>query len=74
MRVVKVGIVRMAMPQGRVPMPVAVGLARWVAGIVRMLVMFVVPVQVFMRQRLMEMLVLVVLRQMKPDAHGHQAA
>ena len=71
---VKVRKVRVAVKHGLVLMAVAVGLARWVAGIVRVLVMLVVPVEVFMHQRFMEMLVLVVLRQVEPHSNGHQAA
>ena len=73
MLMMRVGHMPVAVLEGRVFVPVWVRLAQGIAGSVRMLVMVVVTVGVLMRERRVEMAVLVLLGDVKPDAHAHQA-
>jgi hypothetical protein len=66
MPMVQVGVVRVSMGQRRVSMPMHVRLAGGHAGLVFMLMMFVVSVPMLVRHRLVRMLVFVPLRQMQP--------
>ena len=64
----------MAVLEGIVLMPMRMRLARWIRWTVRVLVMQVVGVGVRMRQRFMEMRVLVVFGDMQPYTDRHQRA
>ena len=68
----QVGVVRMAMHQGRVPMQMRVRLARWVFRTVAMLVMRVVSVPVLVLHRFVNVLMLMSFGQMEPQAQRHQ--
>ena len=70
----EVRVVWMPVDQADVPMPMSVRLAGRVAGAVRVLMMLVVPMPVFMVHRLVNVLVLVPLGQMQPEAEAHQTA
>jgi hypothetical protein len=72
MPVMDVGKVRVAMPQLGVRVPVRVRLPRRLAAIVAVLVVLVMHVPMLVGHLLVPMLVLVALRQMKPDAEGHE--
>jgi hypothetical protein len=72
--VMEVRVVRMPVDQAVVPMPMTVRFAGRVAGAVRVLMMLVVPMPVFMVHRLVNVLVLVPLGQMQPEAEAHQTA
>jgi hypothetical protein len=71
---VKVGIVRMTMHKRRMPMPMGMRLAGWIAQDVFVLVVRVVPMPVLVLHRFVRMLMLVLLGQMHPEAESHQAA
>ena len=70
--VMQVGIVRMLVQHPRVPVPVAMRLARRRVRRVLMLVMDVIHVPMFMLEWLMQMLVVVCLGEMQADANAHQ--
>ena len=70
--VVKIGVVRMTVTQRRVDVPVAVRLLHVGTGDVLVLMMFVVPMKMVVLERLVDVLVLVALGEMKPHAHRHQ--
>lgn len=72
--VVQVGIVRVAVDEPRVPVPVRVRLARRIVGAVRVPVVLVMHVRVLVLHRLVHMLVLVPLGEMEPDAEAHEPA
>ena len=72
MPVMDVGKVRVIMPQLGMHVPVRVRLPRWLAAIMAVLVMLVMHVPMLVGHLLVPMLVLVALRQMKPDAEGHE--
>jgi len=72
--VVKVGIVGMAMHEGRMAMPMRMQVAGRIGRCVHMLVMSVVPVPMLVLQRFMDVLVFVLLGQVQPQAEPHQAA
>ena len=73
-RVVKVGIVRMRMAKAGVRVPVRMRFAARHPGLVRVLMVLVVPVQVFVLERLMHVHVLVPLADVEPHADAHQRA
>jgi hypothetical protein len=70
--VMEVRIVRMLVQNPRVPVPMAMRLARRRARRMFMLVMDVMHVAMFMLDRLMHMLVIVRLDEVQIDAHPHQ--
>ena len=70
--VMDVGKVRVAMPQLGVHVPVRVGLPRWLGANMVVLVVLVMHVPMLVGNLLVPMFVLVALRQMKPDAEGHE--
>ena len=72
MAVMDVGKVRVTMRQSRVDVPVRVRLPRRLAAIMAVLVMLVMHVPMLVGHLLVPMLVLVALRQMKPNAEGHE--
>jgi hypothetical protein len=72
MAVMDVGKVRVTMPQSGVHVPVRVRLPRWLGAIMAVLVMLVMHVPMLVGHLLVPMLVLVALRQMKPNAEGHE--
>lgn len=72
MAVMGVGKVGVTMPQLHVHVPVRVRLPRWLAAIMAVPVMLVVHVPMLVGRLLVPMLVLVALRQMKPNAEGHE--
>ena len=72
MPVVDIGKVRVAMPQLGVHVSVRMRLPRRLGAIMAMLVMLVMHVPMLVGHLLVAMLVLVALRQMKPDAEGHE--
>ena len=69
MRVTKVGV---AMPELRMRVPVRVGLSRWLATVMAVLMMLVMHVLILVGHLLVTMLVLVALGEMQPDAEGHE--
>jgi hypothetical protein len=70
----QVGVVRVLVVQGLVPMPMGVRLGRGLAGRLRVAMVLVVDVAVLVLQQLVDVLVLVPLGQMQPEAGGHQGA
>ena len=70
--VVDVGVVSVRVPQGFVPVRMAVRLPRWIVRGVLMSVVFVVDVQVVVLQRFVSMLVFVPFGQMETDAQSHE--
>ena len=64
--VMKIGIVGMPMDQRRVAVPMRMWFAGWHVRLMIMVVMFVVPVPVLVRQRLMGVIVIVPLGKMQP--------
>jgi len=72
MPMMDVGKVHVTVPQFRVHVPVRVRLPGWLAGLMAMLVMLVMHVPMLVGHLLVAMLVLVALRQMKPDAEAHE--
>ena len=72
MPVMDVGKVRVTMPQLDVHVAVRVRLPQRLGAIMAVLVMLVVHVPMLVGHLLVPMLVLVALRQMKPDADGHE--
>lgn len=74
MLMMHVGQVRMDMPERVMLMPVGVRFARRIVRSVHMLMMFVMSVRVGMSYWLMEVLVLVVLSEVKPNTQTHQSA
>ena len=62
------------MSQSDMRMAMAVELARWVIGSMRMLVVNIVRVPVLVLERFMLVLMLMPFRQMQPDADGHENA
>ena len=73
MPVVRVGHVAVAVLERRVLVPVRMRFAGRIAGPMRMLVMVVVAVGVLVRERGMDVAVRVLLGDMQPHAHRHQA-
>ena len=74
MPMMEVRVVRMPVHQAHVPMAMSVRFARRVAGAMRVLMMLVVTMPVFMLHRFVNVLVLVPLGQMQPEAETHQSA
>lgn len=74
MPVMDVGKVCVTMPQAGVHVPVRVRLPQWLGAIMAVLVVLVMHVPMLVGHLLVAMLVLVALRQMKPDAEGHEGA
>ena len=72
MAVMDVGKVRVTMAKQGVHVPVRVRFARWLCTIMAMLVVLVMHVPMLVGNLLVPMLVLVALRQMKPNAEGHE--
>src|SRR5579884_1320287 len=72
--VMEVGIMRVRMDQRLVPMPMAVRFSGRVCGAVRVLVMFVMIMEMFVLHRFMPVRMLMALRQMQPNTHCHQCA
>ena len=72
MAVMDVGKVRVTVPQLGVDVPVRVRLPRWLAAVMAVLVVLIMHVSMLVGRLLVPMLVLVALRQMKPDAEGHE--
>lgn len=70
--VVNVGVMRVAVDKGRVPVRMRVGLAGIDPGIVLMLVVFVVAVHMIVFERLVLVLVNVQFGQVQPEADTHQ--
>ena len=54
--------------------PVRVGLSRWLATVMAVLMMLIMHVLMLVGHLLVTMLVLVALGEMKPDAEGHESA
>lgn len=73
MVVVQVGEMPMDMPQRLVPVWMAVGFAGRVHRVVRMLMVLIVPVEMFVRHFIMDMFVAMAFREMKKDSRRHQA-
>lgn len=71
--VVQIREVRVPMKQRLVPVLVRMGLFAVPVRLVRMPVVRIVHVQMTMRKRFMQMLVLVLLREVQPDTDGHQS-
>ena len=73
---VQIGIVRMPVDEPRMPMPMRMRLPRRDirAMFMVMLVMRVMGMAMFMLHLLMDMIVLMPLRQMQPEANPHQPA
>ena len=71
--VMQIGIVRMAMHERRVGMPMRMRLARGRVGVV-VLVMFVMKVAMLVLDRLVRMIMLVPLGEMQPKSERHQTA
>jgi len=69
---VKVRIVRMAVGERSVAMPVGMGFARRVFGPVVVLVVFVVLMGVIVLEPFVSVLVAVVFGDVQPHAHGHE--
>lgn len=66
-----VRIMRMAMGEPRMGMGMTMGLTGWVARIMVVLMMLIVPMLVDVRQRLMRVFMTMRLSQMKPGAQRH---
>ena len=66
---VEIGVVRVPVCEGRMPVPMAVRLARWVFGAVRVLVVFVVDVPVLVFERLVAMRMIVGFGEVQIDAN-----
>ena len=71
---VKVGIVWMTMHEARMAMPVRMRLARWIGRDVLMTMVRVVTMPVFVLHRLVDVLVIVPLGQVQPEAQTHEDA
>ena len=63
---VRIGVMRMPVRQGRVTMPVAVRLVRRIVGVVRVLVMVVMGMAMLVHHRLVPVLMLVAFGQVQP--------
>jgi hypothetical protein len=74
MPVMDVGIMRVGMCQPRVSVPMGMRFARRIAWRVLVLVVLVVVVEMFVFQRLMNVLVFVSLGDVQPDADEHENA
>ena len=74
MAVMDVGKVRVTVLQLGVHVPVRVRLPRWLAAVMAVLVVLIMNVPMLVGHLLVPMLVLVALRQMKPNAEGHEGA
>jgi len=72
MPMMKVGVVRVLVAQGRVAMPVGMRLVGGLTRSVGMPMVHVVGVTVLMRQRLVSMLMLMPFGEVEIDADGHQ--
>ena len=72
MPVMDVGKVCVTMRQSRVDVPVRVRLPQWLGAVMAVLVVLVMHVPMLVGRFLVPMLVLVALRQMKPNAEGHE--
>jgi len=72
MTVMDVGKMRVTTPQLGVHVPMQVRFARWFAAIMAVLVVLVMYVPMLMGHFLVAMVVLVALRQMKPDTKSHE--
>ena len=70
----EVRVVRMPVREADVPMPMGVRFDGRIAGAMRVLMVLVVTMPVFMLHRLVNVLVLVPLGQMQPEAETHQSA
>jgi hypothetical protein len=71
--VVQIGVVRMAVEEPRMRMTMRVQLAYRHARRMPVLVMCVMRMCVLVGERLVKMLVVVSLREVEPDADGHQS-
>jgi hypothetical protein len=69
MSIRKVGV---TMPELRVHVPVRVGLPRWLAAIMAVLMVLIMHMSMLVRHLFVAMFVLVALRQMKPHSDGHE--
>lgn len=69
MSIRKVGV---TMPELRVHVPVRVGLPRWFAAIMAVLMVLIMHMSMLVRHLFVAMFVLVALRQMKPHSDGHE--
>ena len=74
MPMMKVGVVRVLVAQGRVVMPVGMRLCGRIALPMCMLMMLIVDVAMFVVQPGVGVLMLVSLRKMQPDADRHQSS
>ena len=74
MAVVEVGIVGMGVRERLVPVPMGVGLARWVVGGMSVSMVFVVHVPVLVLYRIVRMGMSVALDEVNPDPDPHQRA
>jgi hypothetical protein len=74
MPVMDVGVMRVGMSQPRVSVPMGMRFARRIAWRVLVLVVLVVVVEMFVFQRLMDVLVFVSLGDVQPDAEEHENA
>ena len=70
--VVDVGVVSVRVPQGFVPVRVAVRLPRWIGRVVFVSVVHIVDVEVLVLQRFVNVLVFVPFGQMETDAQSHE--
>ena len=70
----KIRIMRMRMNNFLMPMEVRVRFARRVGRIMRVLMMFIMPVQMFVDQRFVLVQMSVAFSEMQPDAKHHQTA
>ena len=72
MGVVHIGHVRMFVPHRFMPMAMSVALSRWITGLVRVLVMFIVHVRVDMIHWFMRVFMLMIFSQVQPNSEAHQ--
>lgn len=72
MAVMQIGVMRMLVPHRFMPMGMGVRLAEGIVRAVRMAVMLVMSVTMPVRHHLMDVLVLMMLRQMQIESNAHQ--
>jgi hypothetical protein len=72
MPMMDVWVMRVLVSQRRVPVKMCVGLARWIAGLVRMLMVLVMGVPMLVLQRLVDMFVFVSFGNVQIQSHCHQ--
>jgi hypothetical protein len=73
MPMMQVGVMRVPMHQGRMPVPMRVRPIGWQAQVMLMLVVRVMAVPMFVFHCFVDVLVVVAFREVKPEAKSHQS-